>query len=461
MALSNQPANPHRNTPPMVLTQGGYTDPYQVVGQSGLPKEVYDTVVGHCREMMSEDTLGFLDEFQMTKSFRTDYVEFLETTTRDQVIDDDGAVSRSGNVFTIVPASIDGWEAGEDYFYFKVDDSIYVVDNNGLMEQGVITAVNKGANQFTAVSMDGAAWAGLTTNISIDTMGSDFDRCSCGPEGDLELRKTTSRFLKLATSKKAMKTCGGKRYAWCLDGEWKWYDENKMRVRKALNKEVSKKLLISIQSVDGSAAHAVGKYGTQGLFDNVKENGATFTGYITTEAELRTVTAYWDSLGLKRKEFVVQADTTQYEYLEVIAAGLADRMNVTVQINMENRLDNYARFGYTSMDIAGYTIHFKKWHLTDGNSSFGKNRIKAAMPKALFIPMGTTTSKINGVEQTVPFIFKAYQVFPEFNQNNMVREFLTGAFAPTPTNDCEYEKLTLSTTVGLVVICPELFVIVV
>ena len=95
MALSNTPTNPHKNTPPMVLTKDNFTDPYLVVGQDGLPKEIYDQVVNHCKEMISDDALGFLDAFDMTKAFQTDYVEFLETSTRDQVLDDDGGSNKS------------------------------------------------------------------------------------------------------------------------------------------------------------------------------------------------------------------------------------------------------------------------------------------------------------------------------------------------------------------------------
>tara|TARA_R110000772_G_scaffold35637_8_gene85842 strand:+ start:537 stop:1874 length:1338 start_codon:yes stop_codon:yes gene_type:complete len=444
----------------MALTKAGYTDPYLVVGQDGLPKEIYDTVVNHCKEMISDDPLGFLDAFSMTKAFETDYIEFLETTTRDQVLDDDGAVTRAGEVFTIDFTVVEGYEAGEDNWTFQPNDNIYVVDANGLMEQGVIETINKGAGTFVAKCANQASWSGLLINLTLDTMGSDFDRDSCGPEGTLELRKTTSRHLKLNTVRKAMKATGGTKYAWCYRGEWKWYDENKMKLRKILNKEVSKKLLISIQSADASGAHGIGKYGTQGLFDNIETYGATQTGYIDDIAKLRALTAYWDSLAITKKEFIVHCDRTQYRHLESIATLLLSAHNVQVNVNFDNDTENYARFGYNQLEIDEYTIHFRKWSLTDGNSVFSKRNTVDAMPKALFIPMGDTETKINGVEQRTPYIFKAYQTFPEHNQMNMVREVSTGAFAPTPTNDCEYEKLTLSTTIGIVVVCPELFVIV-
>tara|TARA_R110000822_G_scaffold241380_3_gene370699 strand:+ start:6148 stop:7533 length:1386 start_codon:yes stop_codon:yes gene_type:complete len=460
MALSNVPTNPHRNTPPMVLTKDNYTDPYLVVGQDGLPKEIYDQVVNHCKEMISDDALGFLDAFDMTKAFQTDYIEFLETSTRDQVLDDDGAVTRAGEVFTIDFTVVDGFEAGEDNWYFQPNDNIYVVDANGLLEQGVIETTDKAAGTFVAKCANQAAWSGLLVNLTLDTMGSDFDRGSCGPEGTLELRKTTSRFLKLNTVRKAMKSTGGTKYAWCMDGEWNWYDENKIKVRKRLNKEVTKKLLISIQSADASGAHAIGKYGTQGLFDNIETYGATQTGYIDDIAKLRALTEYWDSLGITKKEFIVHCNRTQYRNLEAIATLLLAAHNVQVNVDFKNDLNNYAKFGYNSLTIDEYTIHFRKWNLTDGNSPFGKRNTIDAMPKALFIPMGTTETKVNGVEQSTPYIFKAYQQFPEHNQMNMIREVTTGAFAPTPTNTCEYEMITLTTTVGLVVVCPELFVIV-
>ena len=455
MALTT-PTNPHKNRPPLLLTQENYVDPYTIVGSSGVPQEVYDTVVNDCRQIMADDWMGFLDEFGMNKSFETNSIEYVETTTRDGVIDDDAAITRVSDVFTIDWTAVEGYDASQEHFTYKVDTNIFVVDGTK-MEQGIITAVDIVAGTITAKCQNGAAWSIGADTLTLGTIGGDFDRGSCGPEGTLETRKTTSRFLKLATTRVAMESNGGSRYAWLYNGAWKWYDENMKRTRRLLNSEVAKKLLISIQSVDASGAHAIGKYGSEGLFENVRNNGATQSGYITSKAILQGVTDYWDELGMTEKVFLAKVDKTQYRHFEAIAAEIFSDLTVVTNVDLANKDDNFASFGYKSLTIDGYTIHFSKWGMTEGNSPFGKKRIVDVFPKGIIIPMGTTTTKINGVEQKTPYIFKAYQVFPQFNQNNMIREVLTGAFSPNRTNDCEYEKLTLSTTTGIVLPCPEPF----
>ena len=458
MAL-NKPTNPHKNRPPLVLTQGNYVDPYTIIGSSGVPQKVYDTVVNDCRQIMKDDWMGFLDEFGMNKAFQTNSIEYVETTTRDGVIDDDGAITRVGDVFTIDWTAVEGYTVGEDYFDYKEDTNIFVVDGSK-MEQGIITSVNKGAGTITAKCQNGASWTVGADTLTLGTIGGDFDRGSCGPEGTLETRKTTSRFVKLATTRVAMESNGGERYAWLYNGAWNWYDDNMKRTRRLLNSEVAKKLLISIQSADSSGAHGIGKYGSEGLFENVRANGCTSSSYITDLAGMQAVTDYWDELGMTEKVFLAKVDKTQYRHFEQIAKEVMSNLGAITNVDVNNSNDNYAKFGYNTLQVDGYTIHFSKWGMTEGNSPFGKKRIKDVFPKGIIIPMGTTMTKINGVEQRTPYIFKAYQTFPEFNQNNMVREVLTGAFAPTPTNDCEYEKLTLSTTTGIIIPCPEPFVII-
>ncbi len=458
MALA-VPTNPHKNRPPIVLSQANYVDPYTIVGSSGIPQLVYDTIVNDCLAIMQDDWMGFLDEFSMTKSFTTNSLEYVETTTRDNVIDDDTAIARAGDVFTITWANVEGNDAGQEHFTYLVDMTIFVVDGTK-MEQGVITDVDAGAETITAKCANGASWTVATSVLTLGTIGGDFDRGSCGPEGQLETRKTQSRFVKLATTRVAMQSNGGSRYAWLYNGAWKWYDDNMKRTRRLLNNEVSKKLLISIQSADSSGAHGIAKYGSEGLFENIRANGGVQSGYITTKAILQGITDYWDDLGLREKVFLAKVDKAQYRHFESISSEIMTDLSVTINVDLDNKSDNFSKFGYKTLELDGYTIHFSKWGVTEGNSPFGKKRIVDVFPFGVIIPMGTTLTKINGVEQTTPYIFKAYQVFPEFNQNNIIREVLTGAFAPTPTNDCEYEKLTLSTTTGIVLPCPEPFIII-
>lgn len=468
MSIATRPANPHDNTSPVFFqaTEQNFKDPFEiaalVAARTGLPQEFLDQVQSDCRSIAKDSWMGFLDYYQMTIPFKTDFIQFLETETMDFVIDDDGAVSRAGNVFTIDPSAIEGYTAGEDYFYFRPNFVVMVVDNTGKKEMGVITAIDKANDEFTAVCREGASWTVATTNLSIDgNAGGDFDKGSCGPEGLLELRKKTSSVLKMAIIKDAMKSTGGVRYGYCLDavdGEYAWYDENVIKLRKRLNRMQMKQLLIDTESVDGSGAHAAGKFGTKALFQKLEQDGVTFTGYIETEEDLQELTEYYDELGFNGdKEFTIHCDTAQYRFLEGIAKLSAVRLGVTMNMDVSNGQDNWFNLGFSHITMDGYVFHFAKWGLTEGNSPLGKKRIKDAMPKAVIVPMGTVPTQIGGEERNVPYLFKAYQNMDR--SPGMVRKFLTGAYAPTPTSDCEYEKITLSTTVGLGVVCPEALVI--
>lgn len=458
MAITSQPVNPHNNVSPNMLNNDNYADPFTlatlVAGQQGLPKEILDQIQTDCASLVKNKWLGFLDMFQMNIGFETDYVQFVESTSPDYVIDDDGAITRAGDVFTIDWTAVSGWEVGEDAFFYRVDDVIAVYDGT-IKEMGVITAINKGAGTFTAKCRNAAAWSTALLNLTIDVTGSDFDKGSCGPEGLLELRKTLSKTLKFQTIKDAMQTSGGNRYAFMINNEVKWYDDNSLELINRLNTKVAKTLLIDIESVSGSGAHGIGKYGTMGLFENLEENGLVNTGYITTLAHMQAITTYWDSLGYEGREFIAHVDSTQVRYFEAMAGLIATSLNIQMSVVLGNTPDNFQRFGFNSIRVDGYTIHFTKWDLTSGNSPLGKNRISTTMPKGIIMPMGTVPTKINGVERRVPYIFKAYQDKGKMGKGGMVRTYLTGGFAGGNGSDCEYLKISKSTSVALVCVCPE------
>ncbi|MFK5981440.1 MAG: hypothetical protein QM499_00885 [Flavobacteriaceae bacterium] len=459
------PVNPLNNISPNILNDKTYRDPFvllaEVQARAGLPQETLDQVYTDCLQLTKDSWLGFLDMFQMNMPFTTDFVQFVEHQTPDYVIDDDGAVTRALNVFTIVPANIDGWEVGEDYFFYRVNDVVAVYDNAGVKELGVITAVDKAGNNFTAVCRAAATWSVDTTNITIDVNGSDFDRASCGPEGLMELRKTKTEILKLQIIKDAIDYTGGRRYAFPLDehnDEVAWYDENSIELLRRLNVKVAKTLMNDEESVDGSAAHAIGKYGTKGLFQKLRTDGVWQSDYIQTEAELEALTDYYDSLGMKTKEFVIHCDTQQYRYLEVLAGALGTRFNINLELELNNVQDNMMRFGFHGFIKDGYTFWFTKWELKNGNSPLGKNRIADTMPKGIIMPKGTVETKIMGETKQVPYIFKAYQDMKE--KSGMIRTFFSGGFANGNGSDCENLKITKSTTVALAVVCPEAITII-
>lgn len=459
MAITNTPQNPHNNTSPNVLRNDNYTDPVTLAAEmqsrQGLPKEMLDKVFLDCEKLVKDSWLGFLDMFQMNVAVATNSINFVETQTPDYVIDDDGAVTRSADVFTIVPANIEGYESGEDYFFFRVNDVVMVVDSSK-RESGVITAIDKANNTFTAKCKDGAAWTVAASNLTIDAYSNDFDRGSCGPEGLMEQRKRKSRTLKLVNIKDAMKATAGKRWAFEYEEEVKWYDDNTVALMKRLNVKIAKTLMLDTMSKTGSGAAGIGKWGTQGLFDNLKENALVNTGYITTPAHLEAITTYWDSLGYDNKEFIAHVDTTQFRYLEIIAGQIMKNKGVILNVDLDNKPNNYAQFGFTTLVKDGYTIHFSKWSLTTGNSPLGKKRIKDVMPKGIIMPTGTVETAINGVTKQVPYIFKVYQdnsMTDPTAPGGMMRTFLSGGH--NGDGDCEYSKITKSTTVGIAAPVPE------
>lgn len=470
MPLSSIPQNPHRNTSPntaITYTDQNYRDPFeiaQVVGErAGLPKEMLDQVHTHCQELVKDSWLGFLDMFNMNIPFETDYIQFVETTTPDFVIDDDGAVTRSGNDFTIDWSVVEGYETGEDAWFFRENFTILVTDDAGVSQVGVISAVDKANNTFTALCRDASGWTVAASNLTVDgDFGGDFDKGSCGPEGLLELRKKTSHVLKFITMKEAVRSSGGNRYAYCLgnnDDEVMWYDDNTLECKKRLNRKMAKSLMLEQESEAGSDAYAAGKFGTKGLFQNLEENGLVHTGYITDLAHLEAITTYWDSLGYRgNKEFICHCDTTQYRHFEQIASQLAQSLNVQLEIVLGNTPTNFMAIGFNSIRKDDYVIHFSKWGLTEGNSPLGKKRVKDVMPKGIMMPMGTVPTRINGVERNVPYIFKAYQDKAKMGKAGMIRTYFDGAFAGTGT--CEYLEISKSTTVAIAVVCPEAITII-
>jgi len=459
--MATFPANPHNNTSPVLLDDKTYRNPVDLLAEmqakEGVPDEVLDRVISHCADLWQDSWTGFLDEYQHNIPFETDFVQFVEHETPDYVIDDDGAVARTGEDFTITWANVEGWVSGQNAWFFRIDDVIMVVDNTGKKEMGVITSMDSGTNTFTAKCREGASWTVATTNLTIDVTGSDFDRASCGPEGLLELRKTKTHILKLQIVKEAMEWTGGKAYKYDLEKERvAWYDDNTLELDRRLNDKVAKTMLLETESIDGSGAHTAGKYGTKGLFQKLEQDGVLQSGYITTEATLESITDYYDDLGIKTKEFVFHCDTAQYRYLEKIASEIATTLSIDLSLVLSNNTENKMMFGYSALKKDGYTFYFSKWELKNGNSPLGKDRIKDAMPKGIIMPKGTVKTMINGAEVQVPYIFKAYQNMKL--KPGLVRTFFSGGFAEGNGSDCEYLKVTKSTTVAIGCPCPEAIV---
>ena len=454
--LTKNNTNPHNNVSPNMLRQDNYTDPITLLAElkarRGLPQEELDKVYADIEDITKDSMMGFLDMFQMNFGIKTHSFEIIETETPNYVISDDGAVVRAANVFTIDPTAIEGYETGEDYFFFRKDFVVEVADAT-TVERGVITAVDKANNTFTAVCKDGATWSVGTTNLTIDAeAGGDFDRASEGPEGLMELRKKRTRVLSLVTIKDAMIASGGERWAFeDENGDVNWYDQNKIELIKRLNKKVGKTLLRDYESVVGSGAQLAGKYGTQGLFDNIAKNGLLSTGYLSDISHVQAITAYYDELGLTVKDFTIHCDRVQYRHLETIAAQVATRVSIELRADINNSESNYARFGFNQFTVDGYTFHFAKWGLTDGNSDFGKGKFKATMPKGVIIPTGTVKTMINGVEHQVPYVFKVYLDNPL--NPGMVRTYLSGGFNGDGTK--EVDERSVSTDVAIAMPVPE------
>lgn len=465
MPIQSQPQNPHNNTSPtLLLGKDNYTDPITLAAEmqdrSGLPKEMLDKVFTDCEKLVKQSWLGFIDMFNMNVAVRTKTLNFVETETPDYTIDDDGAISRAGEVFTIDPTAIEGYEVGEEYFFFRENDTFLVADDT-TAERGVITAVDKANNQFTAKTRDGAAWTVGLTNLSILPLGSDFDRASCGPEGQMIQRKRKSRTLNLVTIKDAIEAAAGKRWAYEYEEEVAWYDENTLALMMRLNKKIAKTLMLDIQSKSGSAAASVNKWGTEGIFDNIEQNGLYHSGYITDLSNLEAIIEYWDGLGFDNKEFVAHVDRQQYRYFETIAGQIASQLGIEQHVVLDNKDNNYAQFGFSALKKDGYTIYFSKWGLVDANSPLGKNRIKDHIPKGIIMPMGLVETEINGEKMEVPYIFKVYQdeslTIPTAPAG-MIRTFLSGGH--NGDGDCEYSKITKSTTVALACPVPEAITII-
>lgn len=465
MAITNQPINPHNNTTHnIVMGRDNYTDPYTLSslmeGKAGLPKETTDLIHEHCNDIAQDSWMGFLDKFNYKVAVETDYVTFVETKTPNTIIDDDGAVTRAGNVFTIDWSAVEGWETGDDAFIYQPSQVISVADDTKI-EHGVITAVDKTTNTLTAVCQEGADWTIGTANLHLDITGGDWDAASCAPDGDLEMRKKTTRQLKLATVKASQTYYGGKKYSYCIDNEnWEWYDDETNDVTKKLNRLASKGMLTGIPSVSGSAAHTAGKYGTLGVFKNIETNGVTL-GEITTVADVDALVDYYDGLGFNGdKSFYIYCDTSQYRKLEAVASLIATSQNITLNMDVSNTPENMVSIGFKGFTRGGYTFYFNKWGLTTGNSSLGKGNFKSLYPKGMIVPMGTVKTTVNGIEMRVPYLFKVYQDKKKLGKYaaGEVRTHFDGAFAGQGT--CEYKLINKSTTVGIASVCTEALAII-
>jgi len=463
MAIQHQPTNPHHNAPPVVIDQSGFTDPVVLaqLAQSqygGLPKEAMDRITVDIKKLTDNNFLAFLEAYGMTLPVKSDTIVFVESTTPDRTIDDDAAVTRSADEFTIDWSAVEGYVNGDDSFFMKVNDNVTATDNTGKEEYGVITSIDKANNKFTAKCSDGASWTVDTQNLTLTFGGNDYGPGTCAPDGDLELRRQETRTQKLQTIKHAKDYKKGAKYAFCFnDGKTvKWYDKTMFELKDELNNKVNTTLLVAHESATGSGAYGAKKYGTLGLFQNIKTNGLWWNGYVTDVAHVKTILDYYTTLGIKTKQLMWWVDSTQYDYLEKIAVDYAKNKGVDVSIILEAKDELILKFGFKGFDMNEYEIRFKKWGLTDGNSPFGKKRIKGAMPKGMIVPIGLVPTVINGEKKDVPYLFKVYK--DEELKPGQVRYYQDGGWLGN--GSCEYAKLSASTTVTLVTPVPEALTII-
>lgn len=414
-------------TPSSVKTQGktNYISLYDYT--SVYAPDVHDEIANIYG---NQSISGMLKKFGAEGTFAADTHIWTEegrlhTNYRD--------VARAGNIFT------------KANHVFRKNETVHISDvNKSLL--GIITDVTK--DTFTVAPYKQIGFDTLgTADIAVFVYGSEFEKGSSSTEGSLETDVTIlSNKPIIQRDKYQVNGSDATQIGWVKtkEGGYLWYMESERDTRRRWEDRLETSMILGQTSEAGSAAEAVGRTGTEGLFEAIETRGQGFQGVATTIQDWDDILKTFDAEG-SIQDYMLYADREQSlaidDMLGELNAGYAGGASYGI---FNNDKDMSLNLGFTGFRRGTYNFFKTDWKLLNEVTLLGGNVNPADKVRGVLLPVGTKEvyeGAYNGTESSyadkvsVPFLQCMSRVAG--NEHRKYKTWLTGTVNGVRTNDVD------------------------
>lgn len=322
-----------------------------------------------------------------------------------------GLITRAANVFTLNtsaipddPYDIDSNRPADAQIIAEIGMNFMVVDTDGIMNHGEITAIATDHKSFTAkwIGEGATAWTIGTTDLDIFFYGYNLDHCECAPCIGYKTYAPTrenSMFKDGVCTEYCDETIaneGGGAYDLLEvgNGDFVTVDERLQQAQMSLLERAEWQMAFG-KRLTAAQATASGKVarGLNGIFPILDERALKFEGMIESFADLKEITKYLKREGIKSATLRC-SDDQMSKINELIP-------NFT-QLQFDPFVDHTNQMfyiGFGGLKVDGVTLIFKEWSALN---SLSENL--AARYHYVIIPEGNLTRVMNGVKTKVGYL---------------------------------------------------------
>ena len=182
-----------------------------------------------------------------------------------------------------------------------------------------------------------------------------------------------------------------------INGQKKWFIDEIDLAREHMLEMIEKKL-VSGEKPDGSsyASATMGLQGTDGVFEQIRDHGATWQDYVSSETDIKNLIKHWDKVnGAGDNLFLCNRDA------EFAFDDLAKQYNASYggSATLKNYIGEYnngeqgkiLNLGFKGFNYGGYTLLKQGWKYLKENTFLGNSNIAAANKiNFVSVPVGKT-----------------------------------------------------------------------
>lgn len=322
-----------------------------------------------------------------------------------------GLITRNANVFTLNttaippdPFDIDSNRPTSAQIIAEVGMNFMVVDTNGEINHGVITAIAADHKSFTAtwIGEGATAWTIGTADLDIIFYGYNLDHCECAPCIGYKTYAPT-RENSMFKDGQCVDYCeetianeGGGAYDLLEvgNGDFVSVDERLNQAQMSLLERTEYQIAFGERMTEAQAtAQGQVARGMKGIFPILEQRGLKFEGMIETFADFSAITMYLKKEGIKKA--TIRCTDEQMAKINALVTPTSPYFISPFQDNTNSMF--YIGFG--GVKINGVTLIFKEWSALNSTS---ENLAKKY--HYVIIPEGNLTKVINGTRTKVGYL---------------------------------------------------------
>lgn len=417
-----------------------YMDPnVKIQNITGPYKNLYDftdqyfpELIGDYYQMYGDQTIrGFIAKYAKYEGVSADTQYFGEAGRRRKVLD---GVTRVDNVFTKAAHTI------------RKNETFIVIDNaTGKVDNAI--CVEATAGTFTAKSYDGATFTVGTSGLTIIPNGYEFQKGSPGMTRAL-VSEIAVKSATLIIGKDMYEINGSdmcdKTWLTAPDGSQFWFNANVEEALQRMLDQLEIQAFTGVKAAASSAAKGDSFRGVYGVFDQIRNEGNSFSGVVGSTTDVESIVKRLDR---------VNGEKYNMMYLSTEASLSIDKWIGSVGGNAAptwgyfGNDKDFLKFGFDGFSMGGYEFYKSTWKLLKDPTVLNPDNFpEDKQVHGIMMPLGNIVAQTgyngdlsgNTTTARVPYITMLYKEMPGYSRK-LVTTFHGSQRVPsqvgTDTND--------------------------